>query len=344
VPDATQTILGNKYRLVRMLGDGAAGVVWEAENTLVGKRVALKVLHRALAQNPDIVARFLAEARAAARIAHRNVVDVFDLGEAEDGTPYMVMELLRGETFDAVVARGALGASYACELVIQVLAALEAAHELGIIHRDLKPANIMVVRPRPEQSVVKVLDFGIAMGVFADGAAPEEHGMVFGTPEYMPPEQATGAPVDARSDLYAAGAVLYELLTGRPPFEGDDPMTVLAKVLTQPPRLPSTLAPGLPPDIEALVMAALAKDPEERPPTAHAMAAVLTTYCRVGRLPSIAPRKLSEAPIPLVARAKHRDSLPEVPAPVRTSRPKLELVMSDSTIPPPAGLPGDESE
>ena len=341
MPGPTQKILGSKYRLVRALGDGAAGTVWEAENTRVGKLVALKVLHRELAQDPDIRARFLAEARAAARIAHKNVVDVFDLGEAEDGTPYMVMELLRGETLDGVIARGAVGPSYSCELVLQVLAALEAAHDLGIIHRDLKPANIMVVHPRPDVSLVKVLDFGIAKGVFADGAGPEEFGQVFGTPEYMPPEQATGVPVDARSDLYSAGAVLYELLTGRVPFEGNDPMMVLAKVLTQPPPRPSTLAPGMPDDLEALIMSALAKDPDDRPSTARAMMAVIAPYCHVHRLPSIAPRQQSEAPIPLVARAKPRDSLPEIPTPKRL---KLELVLGQSTIPPPWGDTGEENE
>ena len=233
-------LLGGKYRFVRLLGAGTAGEVWEAENTFVMRRVAIKTLRSDLARDPEVRARFSAEARAAGRIRHPNVVDVFDLGLAESGEPFMVMELCDGETLDSVIERrGAVGVSYACELLCQVLNALNAAHSLGIVHRDLKPANVMVVHPHPEEPVVKVLDFGIAKGLERERAESEERGLVFGTPLYMAPEQAVGEVVDHRSDLFAVGVILFELLAGRPPFSGNTPEILLANVLSRPP-LPLT--------------------------------------------------------------------------------------------------------
>src|SRR6266850_6557327 len=200
---AEQTISG-KYKLLRLLGEGAAGNVWEAENLLVGRHVAIKILHASVASRPDMQQRFLAEARLSAKLAHPNVVDVYDLGRTDEGTPYIVMELLDGETLEKMLARRhRLPAPVACELMMQVLGTLVAAHKLDIVHRDLKPANIMLVYPRPDQPLVKVLDFGVAQGIQAEGLAPEA-GMLFGTPEYMAPEQAAGAKVDARCDVYAA--------------------------------------------------------------------------------------------------------------------------------------------
>jgi serine/threonine-protein kinase len=317
-------LLGGKYKLGRKLGAGAAAEAWEAENTLVGRTVAVKILHSNLAKDASTRTRFLAEARAAARIAHPNVVDVFDLG-MEVATPFIVMELCDGETLSAILeGRGAMGISYAADLMVQVLAALCAAHEIGIVHRDLKPDNIMVVHPRPHQPMVKVLDFGIAQGVFAE-SQPEEGGLLFGTPEYMPPEQARGENVDALADIYAAGAILYELLTGSVPFPGDSVSEVLSKVLTAPVPSPARMARGIPVEIEALVRRALDKDPRRRPSSAREFLRQLTPYTSSRRAPSdLPPARESEAPVPLVG---GRAGMPPAASPNK----KLELVVDTKT-------------
>jgi len=318
-------VLGGKYKLIRKLGAGAAAEAWEAENLLVGRTVAVKILHSNLAEDAQVRNRFLAEARAAARIAHPNVVDVFDLG-MENATPFIVMELCNGETLSTILKdRGAMGVSYAADLMVQVLAALRAAHEIGIVHRDLKPDNIMVVHPRPHQPMVKVLDFGIAQGVFGEGHATEEGGLLFGTAEYMPPEQARGEKVDARADIYAAGAILFELLTGKVPFEGETVQEVLARVLASPPPSPARLVGTIPPELDALVLSALAKEARGRPASALEFLQKLTPHTGSRRVPSDLPPALeSEAPLPLVAGRA---------APAAAPRKRLELVV-ESSLPP----------
>src|SRR5262245_52371086 len=181
-----------------------------------------------------MVQRFAAEARAAATISHPNVVNILDLGQSENA-PFFVMEYCDGETLDVTIgARGAVGVEYACELVLQVLSALQAAHTLGIVHRDLKPGNIIVMHPLPDRATLKVLDFGIATRTRSQD--PSELGRVYGTPHYMAPEQIAGSQVDERADIYAVGAILYELLTGRPPFKGRNPSEVMTSVMLHPPK------------------------------------------------------------------------------------------------------------
>jgi serine/threonine-protein kinase len=314
---AQETISG-KYRLIRLLGEGAAGNVWEAENVLVGRRVALKVLHPSVASRPDMQQRFLAEAKLSAKLAHPNVVDIYDLGRTDDGTPYIVMELLDGETLEKMLRRRRrLPAQFACELMMQVLGTLVAAHKLEIVHRDLKPANIMLVYPTPDRPLVKVLDFGVAQGIKAEGPGGES-GMLFGTPEYMAPEQATGAFVDARCDVYAAGAILYELIAGVPVFSGDTPAVVISRVLASPPEALHKHAPDVPRDLEAIVMSALAKSPKARPPSAKEMSGMIARFATKGHTADAL--QLSERPMMLTQKKK-------------MPRKKLELALQ-SSVPP----------
>jgi serine/threonine protein kinase len=323
-------LLAGKYRIVRKLGAGSAAEAWEAENVLLGRTVAVKILHGHLSKDAGTRSRFLAEARAAARIAHANVVDVFDIGVSQEGTPFIVMELCDGETLSTIIdSRGKMGVSYAADLMAQVLAALHAAHQLSIVHRDLKPDNIMIVHPRPDLPTVKVLDFGIAQGVFGEAGAPvEEGGFVFGTPEYMAPEQARGEVVDARADIYSAGAIMYELLTGVAPFLGEDSSETLARMLTRPAIPPSRLVADIPSELELLVLSALQKSPAKRPQSAHEFLAALMPFMGGGRAPTLLPTVgESEAPLPLVT---------ERPAPVSQQRQsladKLELPLDANPL------------
>ncbi|MCA9595045.1 MAG: serine/threonine protein kinase [Myxococcales bacterium] len=332
--------VGGRYRLTRLLGEGAAGTVWRAEGQLFGT-VALKILRAELAQDPVVVERFVAEARAASTIAHPNVVKVFDLGR-DAGVPFMVMELCDGETLAGVVShRGAVGVAYACELVGQVLSALEVAHGLGIVHRDLKPGNVMVVHPEPDRPLIKVLDFGIAKSVH-ESEEEDERG-VFGTPSCMAPEQIAGGVVDARSDLYSVGALLYELLTGRPPFRGATPAEVMTAVVSRPPKPLRAYDRSMPKALDALVRRCLSKNPDRRPATARALAQELAAFSDTPP-GSVPPDRISHAPVPLVGRAS---ALP--PEPVVEPEPALPLVPKSKKRPvapsperPRLELVGDE--
>jgi predicted Ser/Thr protein kinase len=269
-------LLAGKYRLVRRLGAGSAAEAWEAENVLLGRTVAVKILHDHLAKENQTRSHFLAEARAAARIAHPNVVDVFDIGVSSEGMPFIVMEHCDGETLSNVIdGRGAMGISYASDLMMQVLAALHAAHRLGIVHRDLKPSNILLGKRG-----VCVLDFGVAK-VLASSAestatyASTGSGQLIGTPRYMSPEQCLGQRVGARSDLYSLGVLLYEMLAGRPPFVDPLQSALLIKQATAPaPPLPR-LCPDVGRPLALAVHTFLAKRPDDRPRTAAIAKAML---------------------------------------------------------------------
>jgi eukaryotic-like serine/threonine-protein kinase len=302
-------VIDGKYALLRELGSGAAGAVYEAEHLVVGKRVAVKVLDPELGKNPALRTRFVAEARAAARIGHANVVDIHDLGVAPDGTSYMVMELLEGETLEQIIlARGAIPSAYACELMLQVLAALGAAHSLGIVHRDLKPANVIVTHPRPDRPHVTVLDFGIAKGVVEAAAESSEQPVLLGTPLYMAPEQALGRDVDERTDMYSAGAMLYEMLAGRPVFEGRTTQQVLSRVLAGNWEPLGNRNPNVPRELAALVESALASDPRQRPASAEEFAERLTAFVVAPHAISQMPkRSAGPQPIPLVGAARRID-------------------------------------
>lgn len=280
------TTLEGRYEIVRLIGEGGMGVVYEARHTLIGRRLAVKVIHPEMAGDPDVVQRFHNEARIAAEIGHENIIDVTDMGLLPSGAPFIVMEYLDGESLaQRVLGGGPLPVKEAAEIAICVLDALAVVHEAGVVHRDLKPDNVfLAVRVGAggrEKSVVKLLDFGISK--LRPRAAGQVRltrtGSVMGTPVYMSPEQAAGRKdLDHRTDIYAVGAILYEVLTGRLPFTGDTYNEVLAAVLTAELKPPRDLRPDLPPKLDAAICRALARDPNRRFPSALDMLKALKPF------------------------------------------------------------------
>ncbi len=268
-----------RYEVIRRIGRGAMGEVFLAEDRILKRKVALKFL--ILPEGLDLVekseaeARFYREAQAAARLNHPNIVVVHDIDEI-DGRPYISMEYLEGETLDRVLSRGPLSAEVAVEIIFQILEALDYAHEKGVIHRDIKPDNIFLTR----KGSVKITDFGIARIV--DSPITTQTRLVVGTPGYMSPEQVKGEPVDRRTDIFSCGVLLFELLTGHKAFSGPSLTAIIYKVVNE--NLPPLreLDPSLPPHLDAVIVKATAKDPEERYPTAAHMAEAL----RAGAVPA----------------------------------------------------------
>ena len=264
--------IANNFRLVKRIGSGAMGRVYQAEQLSLGKMVAIKILRHELMADTKLLRRFEMEARTASAISHPNLVETFDCGrDANLDLAYIAMELLPGPDLSQVIAREApLSLQRSARIIDQVLAALEEAHAHGIVHRDLKPGNIMLVPRREEPEFVKVCDFGIAK---VKSASPRPSltmaGLVFGTPEYMSPEQACGGDVDARTDLYAVAAILYQLVSGLLPFPAPSPTEVLARILRDEPERPSLRAYiSIPAPIEDLILRGMSKNRELRPQTA----------------------------------------------------------------------------
>ena len=264
VDELIGAVLGDTYELTRVIGEGGMGRVYEARHTrLYSKRFAVKVLHSDLTRQPEVVGRFLREAEATSALQHANIVGVVDVNQLGDGRPYIVAELLEGQQLgDYLEQRGKLSVEEAVALCRPICQALIAAHDKEIVHRDIKPENLFVIG-EGAQRTVKVLDFGISL-VGDATASFTKTGMVMGTPAYMPPEQARGRRVDFRADIYAVGAILYEALTGKPPFERADPIATLGAVLTRTPPAPTALAPEIPPALERVVQKAMEKLPERR--------------------------------------------------------------------------------
>ena len=265
------TVVGERYRLLERIGEGGMGAVFRAEHILMKKVVALKLLHAEMGQVEDAGLRFEREAQSASRLNHPNITSVTDFGRSGSGELFLVMELAAGESLADVLAReGRLTLERACRLTGQILSALEHAHGQRVVHRDLKPANVMLVQstdPRLGETA-KILDFGIAKIMEpGEGEQPLTKGvMIFGTPSYMSPEQASGQDVDSRSDLYSCGIMLYEMLIGQKPFESEDIVKLMAMQVTAPPPPFATAAPGsgIPSAIEDVVMRALEKDRDQR--------------------------------------------------------------------------------
>jgi serine/threonine-protein kinase len=258
-------VVGGRYELGELIGYGGMAEVHRGRDSRLNREVAIKVLRADLARDPSFLNRFRREAHSAAGLNHPSIVAVYDTGEdaGPDGTPqpFIVMEFVAGRTLrDIVKAEGRLPARRAMEIVADVCAALDFSHRNGIIHRDIKPANVMIT----PQGAVKVMDFGIARAVADNSATVTQTANVIGTAQYLSPEQARGEAVDARSDVYSTGCLLYELITGVPPFQGDSPVAVAYQHVRESPTAPSTRAPGLPRALDSIVMKALAKNPQNR--------------------------------------------------------------------------------
>ncbi|MEU2072633.1 protein kinase [Streptomyces sp. NPDC013489] len=269
------SVAGGRYQLRDLLGEGGMASVYLAYDSALDRQVAIKTLHTELGREQSFRERFRREAQAVAKLSHTNIVSVFDTGEDTlDGAvmPYIVMEYVEGQPLGSVLASdiqqyGAMPADKALKVTADVLAALEVSHEMGLVHRDIKPGNVM----QTKRGVVKVMDFGIARAMQSGVTSMTQTGMVVGTPQYLSPEQALGRAVDARSDLYSVGIMLFQLLTGRLPFDADSPLAIAYAHVQEEPVAPSTVNRAVTPAMDALVARALRKNPNERFPSAAAM-------------------------------------------------------------------------
>ena len=283
-------VIDGKYRLVRLIGTGGMGSVYEGENLLIRRRVAIKILHAASTGNADAIRRFEREAQAAGEIGNDHILEVLDIGSLPTGDRYMVMEYLDGETLAARIERhGKLTPGQIAPIARQFLTALASAHAAGIIHRDLKPENIFILRAKAGRAdYVKLIDFGISK--FSRPFSEGEHRMtradaVLGTPCYMSPEQARGArETDVRSDIYSCGVILYESVTGRLPFEGESFNDLMFKIALSDAPSPLTFVPSLDPEFAWLINHAIARDPDKRFATAQEFAEALDGWMRKNSL------------------------------------------------------------
>jgi serine/threonine protein kinase len=286
-------LLGETYQIVRVVGEGGMGRVYEARHLrLKQRRYAVKTLHAELARNVEMAARFMREAESVSGLDHPNVVDVFDVHHLPDGTPYLVGEFLEGEELaDYVEKRGKLEPFLAANVARQVCAALGAAHANGIVHRDMKPENIFVLKSsidtlatgESKNLSVKVLDFGISKSGGKERTHLTKTGVIMGTPSYMSPEQARGKQVDHRADVYSVGACLYYMITAVRPFDSDDPTSTISMVLTQDPQRPREIDERIPEGLELIVQRAMAKDPRERYQTMAELERALEGFVKSGR-------------------------------------------------------------
>jgi len=278
--DEPDLLLDKRYRIIRLLGEGGMGSVHLAEHVGLNKRVAVKFLHLELAGQEDVVKRFEQEARVAASIRHKNIIEVYDVGLSADGDPFLVMEYLEGESLSSLMKRtGPMDVGAACAVMEPTLLALAAANRQGIIHRDLKPENIFLAHSPDEPPVVKIIDFGLSkITTSSPDMSCTQTGSILGTPAYMSPEQARGGPnIDHRTDLYSMGTILFELLTGALPYAGQNFTEFFANLLTEEPRSPSDIYPAFPMEAEPILRKALRKNPDERFQSATEMLEALKT-------------------------------------------------------------------
>jgi serine/threonine protein kinase len=288
--------LAGTYQIIRVIGEGGMGKVYEAKHLrLSSRRFAVKVLHAEYARHGDVLTRFQREAEAAAAIAHSHVLEVFDVARTDDGRPFIVGEYLEGEDFhDYLEKRHKLDVPTTVAIARQIAGALRAAHDAGIVHRDMKPENVFVITSRgvigrPGAPFVKVLDFGISKVKGTGETNLTRTGMIMGTPNYMAPEQARGEKVDHRVDVYALGAMMYRMVTGKRAFDGSDPGAVITAVLSDEPLRPRALEPSIPESFEVVVQRSMAKDARDRYQSMEELDRALSVFDVVGAAISIAP-------------------------------------------------------
>ena len=265
------TVINDRYKIIKLVGTGGMGSVYLAEHEILRKKVAIKILHYEQSKRKDTVERFKREAIAASNIGQDNIVDVTDFGYTEEGNAYFVMEYVEGRSLaDVMKEQRVLPLEFAVSVAAQIAVALYSAHGKGIIHRDLKPENILLTNKDGNYPFVKIVDFGISK-ILQDDVKPDERlrtltksGAIFGTPEYMSPEQAAGESVEPASDIYSLGVIMYEMLTGRLPFFDDNYMKILHKHQYEFPELPGNINPDIPSDVNALIMKCLEKKPFNR--------------------------------------------------------------------------------
>ena len=294
-------VLDGKYRLDSFLSQGGMGAVYKATHVMLGKTVAVKLINPELVTSADVVRRFQREARAATALNHPNIVAVFDLGQTAEGTLYIAMEFVNGPSLKAVISGGGpMAPARTVTLMRQIGSALAVAHRNKIIHRDLKPQNIMLARTEDGQEIAKLVDFGIAK-TFDEATQLTMAGDAIGTPHYMAPEQAAGQPVDARSDLYSVGIILYEMLSGEVPFNDTSAPAILIKHLQEIPVPPSVKNPSvaIPAELEAIALKCLEKNPAARFQTADELCAALEHAAAA--IPGAAAGMQSQATLPIAA-------------------------------------------
>jgi len=336
----TGRLLGGRYRVVSRLGEGGMGAVYLCAHEVLGRRYAVKVLRPDLATDAELALRFRNEAIAASRIGGENVVDVLDFGAEEDGAHYYVMEALEGRSLGALIAEeGPLAVARALALLEQLCCALGAAHARGVVHRDVKPDNVFVVRRDDGTERAKLIDFGISQVKPAGppGERLTRAGAIIGTPEYMAPEQAAGDPVDHRADVYALGVLAYEMLTGTLPIVANTPVATLVAHQTRTPDAPSRRRAGIPAEVDALVLAALEKRPEDRPPSMDALAARISAI-RGGSAAPHGRARLRAGALALAAALAAGAILVVVLRARRAVPPPLAAQPAQEVSPPPAPI------
>ncbi|MGC4117925.1 MAG: serine/threonine-protein kinase [Myxococcales bacterium] len=333
------TVLG-EYRITRRLGEGGMGVVYAGIQPVIQKPVAIKILQSEVLGQADEVDRLVAEARAANAVRHRGIVDVFAFGKLPDGRPYIVMDLLQGEPLDTVIEREApLTIDRVLSILDDVLDTLTAAHTAGVIHRDLKPANMFLVRQAHGEAYVRILDFGLAKHS-APGGGPrgQRASTVAGTPHYMAPEQALGEVVGPRADLYSVGCIAYELLTGRLPFDTEDPVEQIAKRLSTVPERAAKVA-RVPAKLDEIVMRLLEREPEDRPASAAIVRQQLAKYRRILQSESTVMGPRPKAPVLPDAdesTARAQPAFTPTPVPVPDPVPEAARITQRTGKPPTA--------